>query len=52
MAEPDLVTIVRWLRQPDDPHYVCLPRAEYTARWQRWALPDPETVGLFKNSGN
>jgi L,D-peptidoglycan transpeptidase YkuD (ErfK/YbiS/YcfS/YnhG family) len=47
MAESNLVTIVRWLRQPDHPHYVCLPRAEYLARWQGWALPDPSIVGLF-----
>jgi L,D-peptidoglycan transpeptidase YkuD (ErfK/YbiS/YcfS/YnhG family) len=47
MAESNLVTIIRWLREPDHPHYVCLPGAEYIARWQGWALPDPGTVGLF-----
>jgi L,D-peptidoglycan transpeptidase YkuD (ErfK/YbiS/YcfS/YnhG family) len=47
MAETNLVTLIRWLRSAANPHYVCLPRAEYLARWQGWALPDPETVGLF-----
>jgi hypothetical protein len=47
MAEPNLETLVRWLRTAANPHYVCLSRTEYLARWQGWALPDPETVGLF-----
>jgi L,D-peptidoglycan transpeptidase YkuD (ErfK/YbiS/YcfS/YnhG family) len=47
MAEPNLATLIQWLRQPSNPHYVCLPRAEYLTHWQGWALPDPGTVGLF-----
>ncbi|HZC34671.1 MAG TPA: L,D-transpeptidase family protein [Chthoniobacterales bacterium] len=47
MAESNLITLIRWLRLGDDPHYVCLPRAEYLAHWKGWALPDPETIGLF-----
>ena len=47
MAESNLVTLIRWLRAAANPHYICLPRVEYLARWQGWALPDPETVGLF-----
>jgi L,D-peptidoglycan transpeptidase YkuD (ErfK/YbiS/YcfS/YnhG family) len=47
MAEPDLVRVITWLRAPDQPQYVCLPRAEYLARWQAWGLPDPATTGLL-----
>jgi L,D-peptidoglycan transpeptidase YkuD (ErfK/YbiS/YcfS/YnhG family) len=47
MAEPDLVTLVKWLRAADQPHYVCLPKTEYLARWQAWGLPDPAVTSLF-----
>jgi L,D-peptidoglycan transpeptidase YkuD (ErfK/YbiS/YcfS/YnhG family) len=47
MAESDLVTVVKWLRTADEPHYVCLPRSEYLARWQTWGLPDPKVTSLF-----
>jgi L,D-peptidoglycan transpeptidase YkuD (ErfK/YbiS/YcfS/YnhG family) len=47
MAEPDLVTLVKWLRAADQPHYICLPKAEYLAHWQAWGLPDPSVTGLF-----
>ncbi len=42
MAEPDLVTLIRWLRAGSRPHFALLPRAEYTARWKAWGLPSPE----------
>jgi L,D-peptidoglycan transpeptidase YkuD (ErfK/YbiS/YcfS/YnhG family) len=47
MAESNLVTLVKWLRAADEPHYACLPRAEYLANWQAWGLPDPKVTGLF-----
>ena len=47
MAESDLVRLIRWLRSDANPHYVCLPRSEYLARWQSWGLPSPEVTGLF-----
>jgi L,D-peptidoglycan transpeptidase YkuD (ErfK/YbiS/YcfS/YnhG family) len=47
MAEPDLVRVITWLRAPDEPRYVCLPRAEYLGLCQAWDLPDPASTGLF-----
>jgi L,D-peptidoglycan transpeptidase YkuD (ErfK/YbiS/YcfS/YnhG family) len=47
MAESNLVTLVKWLRAADEPHYVCLPRHEYLAHWQAWGLPDPKVTSLF-----
>ena len=47
MAESNLVTLVKWLRAADQPHYVCLPRDEYLAHWQAWGLPDPKVTTLF-----
>jgi hypothetical protein len=47
MAEPDLITLVKWLRAADEPRYVCLPRDEYLAHWQAWGLPDPKVTSLF-----
>jgi L,D-peptidoglycan transpeptidase YkuD (ErfK/YbiS/YcfS/YnhG family) len=47
MAEPDLVTLVKWLREADEPHYICLPRDEYLTHWQAWGLPDPKATALF-----
>lgn len=47
MAAPNLVRMITWLRAPDQPHYVCLPRAEYLRLWQAWGLPEPATTGLF-----
>jgi L,D-peptidoglycan transpeptidase YkuD (ErfK/YbiS/YcfS/YnhG family) len=47
MAEQNLVEIIRWLRANANPEYVCLPRAEYLARWQEWGLPDPAVTHLF-----
>jgi len=41
MAEADLLTLIRWLRAPAQPHYALLPRAEYLARWEAWGLPAP-----------
>ena len=39
MEEGNLVNIIRWLRADKNPHYVLLPKAEYTARRSAWRLP-------------
>lgn len=41
MAEPALHDLVVWLRPSAKPHYVLLPREEYTRLWQIWNLPSP-----------
>lgn len=49
MAENELVTLIRWLRAGDNPHYALLPRAEYEAKWKAWGLPSPgEAAALQK----
>jgi L,D-peptidoglycan transpeptidase YkuD (ErfK/YbiS/YcfS/YnhG family) len=47
MAEPDLVTLIRWLRADAKPHFVLLPRSEYTAKWKAWGLPSPDVAGAL-----
>ncbi len=47
MAEQDLISLIRWMRAAENPHYACLPRSEYLALWQKWDLPDPAVTGLF-----
>jgi L,D-peptidoglycan transpeptidase YkuD (ErfK/YbiS/YcfS/YnhG family) len=47
MAEADLVTLIRWLRADQKPSYVCLPKDQYLALWQKWGLPAPSQTGLF-----
>jgi L,D-peptidoglycan transpeptidase YkuD (ErfK/YbiS/YcfS/YnhG family) len=47
MAQNDLVSLIRWMRSSENPHYVCLPRSEYLSRWPRWGLPDPSSTALF-----
>jgi L,D-peptidoglycan transpeptidase YkuD (ErfK/YbiS/YcfS/YnhG family) len=44
MAEADLVTLIRWVRAKEDPHYALLPREAYLAKWRAWGLPGPETA--------
>ena len=44
MAEPNLVTLIRWLRADKNPQYALLPREEYRRKWQAWGLPSPEEV--------
>jgi L,D-peptidoglycan transpeptidase YkuD (ErfK/YbiS/YcfS/YnhG family) len=44
MAEADLVALIRWLRPEKKPHYVLLPRDQYTAKWQAWGLPSPAVM--------
>lgn len=39
MARPDLLTLLQRLRPALKPHYLLLPRADYTARIQSWGLP-------------
>jgi L,D-peptidoglycan transpeptidase YkuD (ErfK/YbiS/YcfS/YnhG family) len=46
MPEPAILSIVKWLRAGDDPHYVLLPVEEYRAKWKVWALPPPPLVGI------
>jgi len=42
MAEPELVKMISWLREPKHPCYVLLPAAEYDKKWRDWDLPVPE----------
>lgn len=44
MAEEDLVTVIRWLRSAQNPHYVLLPKSEYQTKWKPWGLPSPEAA--------
>ncbi len=46
MSRTDLINLIRWLRAEDRPEYVCLPVAEYIARWKNWGLPDPKDTIL------
>jgi L,D-peptidoglycan transpeptidase YkuD (ErfK/YbiS/YcfS/YnhG family) len=39
MARADLLTLLQTLRPALQPHYLLLPRAEYTSRIQSWGLP-------------
>jgi L,D-peptidoglycan transpeptidase YkuD (ErfK/YbiS/YcfS/YnhG family) len=39
MARPDLVRMLQSLRPALKPHFVLLPKAEYTARIKAWGLP-------------
>jgi L,D-peptidoglycan transpeptidase YkuD (ErfK/YbiS/YcfS/YnhG family) len=45
MPQPALLSIIRWLRADEHPHYVLLPAAEYRAKWKAWGLPSPALVG-------
>jgi L,D-peptidoglycan transpeptidase YkuD (ErfK/YbiS/YcfS/YnhG family) len=47
MLEDDLVALIRWLRADAKPHYVLLPRAEYTRLAATWRLPDAEIVSAL-----
>jgi L,D-peptidoglycan transpeptidase YkuD (ErfK/YbiS/YcfS/YnhG family) len=39
MVESDLVTMIRWLREKEKPHYLLLPRADYELLRASWGLP-------------
>lgn len=39
MTEEDLISLIRWLRADQRPHYVLLPRAEYDKLRPQWGLP-------------
>jgi L,D-peptidoglycan transpeptidase YkuD (ErfK/YbiS/YcfS/YnhG family) len=39
MMESDLVSMIRWLREKENPHYVLLPRADYERLRPSWGLP-------------
>ena len=47
MAEPDLVTLIRWLRADANPHFALVPRAEYAAKWKAWNLPPPDVASAL-----
>ena len=44
LAQSDLVSMIRWLRAPEHPHYALLPRNEYETRWRKWGLPSPDLL--------
>lgn len=46
MPEATLLSIIRWLRADDHPHYVLLPAAEYARLFRDWKLPPPAAVGI------
>lgn len=46
MPPAAIQTIIRWLRQSENPHYVLLPAAEYRRLAGDWKLPLPGMVGL------
>jgi len=50
MAESDLVSLIRWLRAGQKPHYGLLPQAEYVAKWKAWGLPSPEAAAALVGS--
>lgn len=52
MPKDSLISVIRWLRQSEDPHYVLLPRAEYLRLWKSWKLPPPEAVGGLLGSAS
>ena len=41
MAEPNLIRIIRWLRQSKHPEYALLPQPAYATLWKPWTLPPP-----------
>ena len=47
MAENDLVSLIRWLRAGERPHYALLPAAEYKTRWKALGLPSPEEAAAL-----
>jgi len=47
MAEGNLVTLIKWLRADQRPHYALLPRAEYEAKWKAWSLPSPREAAAL-----
>jgi len=46
MAENDLLTVLRWLKNEKNPLLVQLPRAEYEQVWKSWGLPSPKQLDL------
>jgi L,D-peptidoglycan transpeptidase YkuD (ErfK/YbiS/YcfS/YnhG family) len=46
MPEASIFTLIRWLRQDANPHYVLLPKSEYLQRWKAWNLPPPSDLGI------
>lgn len=41
MAQGNLVSVIRWLRAAENPHYVLLPWNDYQSKWKAWGLPNP-----------
>lgn len=52
MPQEGILSILRWLRESKDPHYVLLPREEYLRLWKSWQLPDPKTLGPLLGSAS
>jgi L,D-peptidoglycan transpeptidase YkuD (ErfK/YbiS/YcfS/YnhG family) len=44
MAESDLVSLIKWLRAPQNPCYVLLPTEDYKRKWENWRLPSPDEI--------
>ena len=44
MAQRDLISVIRWLRAPDRPHFALLPQNEYQDKWRKWGLPSPDLL--------
>lgn len=51
MAEPNLIRLIRWLREDRRPHYALLPRAEYLQKWEQWGLPSPREAAALLEKG-
>ena len=47
MSEDSIVQLIRWLNSDAHPHYVLLPREEYTRVWKKWGLPTPEEAAAL-----
>lgn len=47
MAKEDLVSLMRWLRAPEKPHYVLLPWNEYRKKCKPWGLPGLDVIGTI-----
>jgi L,D-peptidoglycan transpeptidase YkuD (ErfK/YbiS/YcfS/YnhG family) len=47
MAEGNLVSLMKWLRAEQRPHYALLPQAEYLAKWKAWGLPSPQEAAAL-----
>lgn len=51
MPQPELLSLIRWLRADAQPHYVLLPAAEYRRLWKDWKLPKPDDIAALAPGG-